>query len=169
MENPFVETFNAKDVLQVRSALTQDGMLIFGNKKGTLMGLCVPGEYSHVGVYDRRLGLIYEMVSSGFQTTTVASFVTRYSSVAVTRCSGFTSAYAFKFIRNIMVYKGVPYDSAFNFSVESLYCSELVYRADVNHVIKCSTEDLLGLGKKYISPMGIFNAANMLLVLKVDK
>ena len=65
--------------------------------------------------------------------------------------------------------KLASYDAAFGLGIKSLYCSELIYQADKiagngEGRLKCSTEDLMGLGKPYISPDGLLCSDNVIVI-----
>ncbi len=55
---------------------------------------------------------------------------------------------------------GKPYDTSFEFGVEALYCSELVYQCDkfAGPLLNIDTSDFSGLGQEYVSPDGLLFA-----------
>jgi len=53
--------------------------------------------------------------------------------------------------------------------VKALYCSELVYQSDFERRLDVNLEDLAGLGRKYISPDGLYKAKNVRVVWDSDE
>jgi len=83
--------------------------------------------------------------------------------VVILRCRDWDSKYISKVITKAQDFYdwGIKYDYSFQLGVKALYCSELIYESDVEKRLQVSLEDLAGLGRKYISPTGIYNAKNV--------
>ena len=57
--------------------------------------------------------------------------------------------------------EGASYDIQFEFGIEALYCSELIYHADEERRLDVDLSDVANLGRKYLSPTGLFNGDNI--------
>jgi len=87
--------------------------------------------------------------------------------VAIARCSDFGQQYideivipaALSFFEN-----KIKYDQQFNLGIKDLYCSELVYEADIERRLEVSLDDLAGIGRKYISPDGLSMGKNVTII-----
>ena len=77
------------------------------------------------------------------------------------RCKDWDEDYINKVVDKCKSFDSVPYDNAFVLGIKALYCSELVYEADFKGKLRVSLEDLMGLGRPYISPMGLYNAEDI--------
>lgn len=156
---------NPTKILKIATKL-QLGDLIFSHNP-SLFSLLIPGDVTHVGVY---IGGddVAEMLPNGFHYNTIWNFCRRNKRVIVCRCNDFNQVYVTRFINNINQFKFHKYDFSFNFDVMELYCSEMVYLADDKRVIKCSLEDNLGVGQKFITPQGLLNASNISIIYDTD-
>ena len=86
--------------------------------------------------------------------------------VVILRCTDWDSAYISKVITKAQDFYdwGIQYDYSFKLGVKALYCSELVYEADVERRLKVKLDDVAGLGIPYISPTGLYNAENVKVI-----
>lgn len=113
---------------------------------------------------------VAEMDHTGYHKATLFDFCKVSSRIAILRCSDFDNEYTKTFIANVLSFEGATYDNQFYLDaqlplgVKALYCSELVYQADIEHRMKVSLEDLAGLGRLYISPTGLANGKNMVCI-----
>ena len=53
-------------------------------------------------------------------------------------------------------------------TIKELYCSELIYVSYENNLIEANLEDFVGLGRDYISPVGLYYAINLNVVIDID-
>ena len=65
-------------------------------------------------------------------------------------------------------FQDAKYDVKFDLGIESLYCSELIYQSFRDNVLGASIDDLVGLGRPYISPTGLYKARNLIVVADSD-
>lgn len=86
--------------------------------------------------------------------------------VIIFRCVDYDEEYIRRMTAEILSLRYKTYDSAFSLGVEALYCSELIYQADLNAGgrLKCSLGDLAGLGRPYISPDGLLASKNVVVI-----
>ena len=63
---------------------------------------------------------------------------------------------------------GAKYDLEFDLGIEALYCSELVYQSYENNFLKADLDDFVGLGRPYISPVGLYHADNLEVIVDSD-
>ena len=114
---------------------------------------------------------IVEMVGEGFKEADFYSISKQADELAIIRCEDFDQEYISKMIDKAFTFRGTPYDVKFEFEsgYKALYCSELVYDIDFEHRLDVSLEDVAGLGRRYISPTGLFKARNGSIILKSAK
>lgn len=136
------------------------GDLVF-SQSNSLYSYLIPGEWTHVGIYNSSNGTIMEMLPRGFTYTQPRDFFSRSSAVRVSHCVDFDKKYTMRYVSRIEQHVFCKYDNRFSPDLSSLNCSDMAYVADKERRIKCSTADLLGLGIEYISPQGIENAENV--------
>jgi len=141
----------------------RNGDMFFGNSP-SMFSYLTWGDYTHVGIYDSKEDVIHEMTPLGMEHTTVDDFMSRNCEVALARCPQFNPQYVESILERVRSKKDAAYDKEFSFKEDSFYCSELIYLCDWQRRIKCSTQDLLGLGWPYISPQGLLNAANVVVL-----
>lgn len=89
--------------------------------------------------------------------------------VIIFDCDDWDELFKKRVIEAALSLKLAAYDSAFGLGIKTLYCSELIYQSDKiagngQGRLKCSIEDLMGLGKPYISPDGLLCADNVTVV-----
>lgn len=76
------------------------------------------------------------------------------------RCLDYDKFYVEDLVYKCLSLKLAKYDTQFSLGVEALYCSELCYQSDFDHRLKVDLSDLAGLGRPYISPMGLLFSKN---------
>jgi len=86
--------------------------------------------------------------------------------VIIFKCVDWDENYIKAVSHYVKSFKDALYDAAFTLGIKSLYCSELIYQADLKAggKLQCSIEDLAGLGRPYISPDGLLVAKNVIVV-----
>ena len=86
--------------------------------------------------------------------------------VVILRCKDWDSKYLSKVITKAQDFFdwGIKYDQSFQLGIKTLYCSELIYEADVERRLQVSLDDLAGLGIPYISPTGLYKAKNCVVI-----
>ena len=141
------------------------GDIIVSRKTGYLGSALTPGYWKHAAliVEDSSAPYIAEMTAKGFGLVRFDE-VCHADRVAVIRCDDWNDDYCKKVVRRCLSFEGLTYDTMFTLGVASLYCSELVYEADFEHRLLVDLSDLHGLGKQYISPQNIAEAANVFVV-----
>jgi len=141
------------------------GDIIVSRKTGYLGSTLTPGYWKHAALImeDSVVPYIAEMTAKGFGLVSFneACYADR---VAIIRCDDWDDDYCKKVTDQCLSFEGLAYDTAFTLGVASLYCSELVYEADFEHRLLADLSDLRGLGKQYISPQDIAEAANVFVV-----
>lgn len=113
--------------------------------------LCVgKGEYPEV----------LEMTSHDFTESHFYDICAESSRVCIIECVDFSDGYIIQMIEKAKSFKGAKYDAEFDLGIEALYCSELIYQADFKRLLQLDLSDLLGMGRQYISPQGLYEAKN---------
>lgn len=145
------------------------GDIILTYDKHKLTTTLIPGEFSHAAlvVGDCRNGEEFEIVEMTHKDYTKSSFfdVCKESDrVVILRCVDWDQEYVGKVIDKALSFKGAKYDTLFDFNVKALYCSELIYQADVEHRLDVDITDFAGLGREYLSPDGLYRAKNVAVV-----
>jgi hypothetical protein len=105
------------------------------------------------------------MTHTDYTKSTVADLCFEADRVAILRCNTFDQDYTNKFIEAIRQFEGTPYDIKFELGIKALSCAELVWAGDTERRIGASLEDIVGCGQDYISPQGIYDAANLTVVI----
>jgi len=147
--------------------LLNPGDIIVSKDKYKLTTYLIPGEFAHAALcVDKNMsGLcpfeIAEMTHLGFTKSTFYDVFREATRIVILRCRNWDHKYIDKVISNCEFFEGVPYDNTFELGIKALYCSELIYEADVEHRLQVSLEDLMGLGRPYISPIGLLHAKNV--------
>ena len=147
--------------------LLRVGDIIVCKDKWKLTTWLIPGEFSHTCLCvdkenDGELEFeIAEMTHNGFTKSTFYDIFRESTRLVILRCKDWDDNYISKVIDKCKSFNNVPYDTSFVLGVKALYCSEMIYEADFQGRLKVSLEDLMGLGRPYISPIGIYNAENV--------
>lgn len=113
---------------------------------------------------------IVEMTHLDFTFSDFFDLCKEAERVIIFDCVDWSDEYRDEMIYKALELKYARYDSAFSLGIKSLYCSELVYQADlaagggIQGRLKCNIEDIMGLGQPYISPDGLLCADNVRVV-----
>lgn len=130
-----------------------------------LTNLLIGGQFSHAAIVvapDK----IAEMKANNFDVVTVDEFCKHATRIAVLRLTPWDEKYARKMADTALSFSNRKYDYRFDLGVEALYCSELVYQSDFEQRLKCDLSDLVGMGRPYISPEGIYTAQGLSVILE---
>lgn len=131
---------------------------------------------------------IVEMTHQGFVFSDLFDICKSSERVLLFECDDWDDEYKVKMILCAISFWQAIYDVEFDFGIRALYCSELILMADklaayrethphswaivddaaAKPRIKASDEDLMGLGRKYISPDGLACAENVRCVVDSD-
>jgi hypothetical protein len=151
----------------------QAGDIILSADKWKLTGLLIPGKVDHAALFighgTDQYPEIYEMTHKGFTKSHFFDTCKESDRVIILRCTDFEPWYVHEMISYIENYSHVGYDQMFELGVEALYCSELIYVADFEKRGKYNLEDLVGLGRPYISPQGLLEVENFKVIYDSDK
>lgn len=120
---------------------------------------------------------VAEMTHNDYTKSTFSDLCYEADNVAIIRCRDWSPSYIKKVIKKCREFENSKYDNAFTLTRESkgktpdafLYCSELIYDSDVDKKLKVSLEDLEQLGRKYISPTGLWKAENVDIIWESKK
>lgn len=153
---------------RLRDAM-KPGDVLLSKSSGHLTNILIGGNFSHASlVIDR--DRIAEMTANGFDVVSVDKFCSQTTRICLLRLSPEDALYGQKMAQKAMEFDNAEYDLDFTLGVETLYCSELCYQADFEHRFRCDLSDLAGLGKPYISPVGLREAKGLEAILQwVDK
>jgi hypothetical protein len=176
----FTNNYTRLDGLEFKEMyrLMQEGDIVFSidRKKGS--AAIIGGEWSHAAICiaKNESGIeIAEMVGTGYREVTFFDFCKEADEVAVKRCIDWDPDYIKVVIEEARSHNKAPYDVQFLFEnyagkgsgkVEALYCSEHVYISDVKRILDVDLTDLMGIGHMYLSPTGLYNAKNCVLVMR---
>ena len=126
----------------------------------------IPGEFSHAAMCISRDGVweIAEMTHHNYEKSCLFDVCKQSDRVVILRpqlpLGQINSA-----IDKCKSFEGVDYDITFSLGVEALYCSEMVYESYSENALGVNISDLLGLGKPYISPSGLYTAKHLEVVI----
>ena len=145
--------------------LLKPGDIILCKDDWKLTSWLIPGELTHACLcVDKGEYIefeVAEMHRAGFIKSSFYDPFRESTRLVILRCVDWDNTYVKQVIERCRLFEDVPYDITFEFGVKALYCSELIYQSDFEKRLEVSIEDLLGLGRPYISPMGLYNAKNV--------
>jgi hypothetical protein len=152
------------------------GHILLTNDSKKLTSLLIPGEFSHAALCvdhaTRRVKSpwtvdsyeIAEMTHTNYTKSYFFDLCKEADRVVILECTDWDEAYIEKVTEKCREFEDTAYDVNFELGVKTLYCSELVYQSDVEKRLDVDLEDLAGLGRKYLSPDGIYKAENVKVV-----
>lgn len=155
--------------------LLRPGDIILTSDSLSLSSFAIPGEWSHAGICVGK-GMeweISEMLTTGYAKSHFYDIFTRAEKIKIIRCFGWSSDYVRKVINNVKSYSAAEYDYTFGINnnkdvagtdIPFLYCSEMIWEADVARLLNVNLEDVAGLGRPYLSPDGLANSKNVITV-----
>jgi hypothetical protein len=139
------------------------GDILVTNDKAKLTSFLIPGEFAHAALCVAKGASeefeVAEMTHHDYTHSTFFDLCKEADRVVIIRCADWDKEYTAKVIKKCISYDGVKYDSLFTYGVTALYCSELVTMSDFEDRLKVSFDDLVGMGKLYISPTGLYRGA----------
>jgi hypothetical protein len=135
----------------------KQGDFLLSSSKFKLTTLLIPGPVDHCAIAVSKDEVV-EMVGTGWRKITLKQFWDESSSQAVLRLKPWDEAYARAIADKALSLKNTPYDIHFNLGIEALYCSELCLVCDTENRAQFNLADIRGLGRKYLSPTGVYNA-----------
>ena len=148
--------------------LPGDVILTIDKKK--LTTLLIPGEFSHAAMcvsLDAEWE-VSEMTHSDYTKSCFFDICKESDRVVIMRCKKITDEQLSKAIEKCKSLEDATYDVEFSLGIKELYCSELIYVSYENNLIGANLEDFVGLGRDYISPVGLYHAKNLKVVVDSD-
>jgi uncharacterized protein YycO len=146
------------------------GDIILTIDKKKLTTLLIPGEFSHAAMcvsLDAEWE-VSEMTHSDYTKSCFFDICKESDRVVIMRCKKITEEQLTKAIEKCKSLEDATYDSEFSLGIKELYCSELIYVSYENNLIEANLEDFVGLGRDYISPVGLYHAKNLKIVIDSD-
>lgn len=141
------------------------GDILLSKSRGHLTNLLIPGKFSHAAIVIGK-NKIAEMKANDFDVVDFEHFSKHTTRLALLRLRPYEKEYARQMANKAMSFSSARYDRLFSLGVDALYCSELCYEADFQRRMKADLSDLEGLGQKYISPVGLYEAPGLHAVLE---
>lgn len=141
----------------------QAGDILLSKSKFALTNVLIGGDFSH-GAVAIGPDEIAEMTANDFDVVDVDHFCKGTTRVALLRIVDLSDDYGRRVALTAMSFEGKRYDASFKLGVEALYCSELCYQADYQRRMQADLTDLVGMGRPYISPSGLYKAKGLELV-----
>ena len=151
-------------------ARLEPGHIILTKDNNKLTTLLIGGEFTHaalcVGINsESKINFeIAEMTHHNYTKSHFFDLCKEADRVVILECTDFDSEYVEQMIEKCLTFQDAAYDTEFSLGVQALYCSELVYQADFERRLKVDLSDLAGLGREYISPTGLYQAKNVVVV-----
>jgi len=146
--------------------LLKEGDYILTQDKKKLTTLVIGGEFAHAALCVSKDGIfeIAEMTHTNYTKSCFFDLCKEADKVTIVRCNDWDAAYIKKVIEKCLSFEDALYDNKFQFGIKSLYCSELVYQSDFEKRLKVSLDDISSIGRKYISPYGLYKAENVEII-----
>ena len=145
-------------------AVLQAGDIILTRDNWKLTSFIIPGHLIHAALCVEKGGddfEVAEMVRTGYRKSEFYDVCHEADHVVILRCRDWDQEYIKQVVETCRSFDGLSYDIKFELGIKSLYCSELIVASDPEKRLIVSYEDLIGLGRPYISPMGIYKAKNV--------
>jgi len=122
----------------------------------------IGGEITHAAlcVSKDQVWEVSEMTHTDYTKSTFFDVVKQSTDIVILRCKDWDDKYVKAVINKCKTFSNAKYDTEFNFGIEALYCSELVFQSDFERRLKVDLDDLAGMGRQYISPTGLLHAKN---------
>ena len=155
--------------------LLKPGHILLTKDNSKLSTFLIPGSLPHAALCvgkiedgdDYEIG---EMIAKGYTKSFFFDCCHEADRIVILDCVDWDDEYKQKVIEKCKTFEGLPYDLQFDFGVAALYCSELVYQADFERRLDVNKADLMGLNvREYITPQGLFNAKNVVVVWDSDQ
>jgi len=151
----------------------QPGDIILTRDNWKLTSFLIPGHLIHAALCVAKddtdpLFEVAEMVRTGYRKSEFYDICHEADHVVILRCTDWDEEYVKRVVETCLSFDGLDYDVKFELGVKTLYCSELIVASDPEKRLDVSYADLIGLGRPYISPMGIYKAKNVELIWDSD-
>lgn len=146
--------------------ILQPGDIILTTDRKKLTTLLIPGEFSHAGMCVSTNGSweTSEMTHEDYSARCFFDMCKESDRVVLLRYIGDQDIID-QAVHRCKGFFGTRYDIRFELGVKSLYCSELVYQSyGEGNPLGVSLDDVVGLGVKYISPVGLRNGSAVVVV-----
>ena len=146
------------------------GDVILTIDKKKLTTLLIPGEFSHAAMcvsLDKKWEAS-EMTHSDYTKSCFFDICKESDRVVIMRCKKITDEQLENAIKKCKSLEEATYDVEFSLGISALYCSELIYVSYENNLIEANLEDFVGLGRDYISPVGLYHAKNLEVIVDSD-
>lgn len=141
------------------SIATTRGVVIGSRDPSKLAGKVIPGDIDHVGILD--CGYVIEAKANGVIKTPLDEFILEAEGIVLCYGIKWNKEYRNDIANKANTFIGRPYDRKLSFGSSALYCSEVCFESDFNKICKYDTTDLAGIGRDYISPVGVLEAVGM--------
>lgn len=145
------------------------GDVILTTDKKKLTSLLIPGEFSHAAFcvsLDKKWETS-EMTHEDYRKSCFFDVCKESDRVVILR-PNLSSKSILSAIIKCKSFQNTKYDVNFYLGVKALYCSELIYQSFEKNELGVDLSDLVGLGRNYISPDGLYNATNLDVVIDSD-
>ena len=146
----------------------QPGDFILTVDKKKLTGMLIPGVVDHAALVVSKHEAA-QMTHKDFTVDHILNVLFESDRAMLMRIRGITDEYSKMMVDVAMSLNKATYDVSFKFGVDALYCSELVFVADIDGLMGADTSDLAGVGQEYISPTGLLVASNVICVFDTDE
>lgn len=142
------------------------GDVILTIDKKKLTSLLIPGSFSHAAmcVSLDQSWEVSEMTHDDYTKSTFFDICKESDQVVILRPQ-LSEDQIKDAIDKCKSFEGCEYDSLFKLGVKALYCSELIYESYSNNLLEVNLEDFVGLGRPYISPIGLLYSKKLKVVI----
>ena len=164
----YYPTMNGKKFSKIYE-VAEPGDIILTIDRKKLTTVLIPGEFSHAGMVVSKDGVweTAEMTHNHYDKTCLFDMAKSSDRIVIMRPT-LPQSVINEAIVKCKSFEGADYDTSFSLGIEALYCSELIYESYENNSLGIDISDLLGMGKPYISPSGLYTAENLEVVLDTD-
>ena len=150
-------------------SVLRPGDIILSRDNWKLSSFLIPGDLVHASLCVGKAEVsgsfeIAEMVGTGYRRSEFYDICHEADRVVILRCKDWDDLYVKQVIEACLSFDGADYDIKFDLGIKTLYCSELIVASDTEKRLQVSYADLIGIGRPYISPMGIYSAKNVDIV-----
>lgn len=145
------------------------GDVILTTDRKKLTSLLIPGEFSHAAFcvsLDTKWETS-EMTHEDYRKSCFFDICKESDRVVILR-PNLSSKSILSAIIKCKSFQNTKYDVHFYLGVKALYCSELIYQSFEKNELGVDLSDLVGLGRNYISPDGLYNATNLDVIIDTD-
>jgi hypothetical protein len=147
-------------------SVLRPGDIILSRDNWKLSSFLIPGDLVHASLCVGKAGIsgsfeVAEMVGTGYRKSEFYDICHEADRVVILRCKDWDDEYVPRVIEECLLFEGSDYDIKFELGIKTLYCSELIVASDPEKRLQVSYADSVGLGRPYISPMGIYAAKNI--------